>query len=160
RRQRRAGCRHRPAARGVPALGAGVMSGGVSLAIECGGVAFRNPILTASGTFGYGKEFENLTDLGAIGGLVTKGISPAPRFGNATPRICETAYGMLHSIRLEKDGVEGFAGDKLPYLRTCGTRVLVNFFGVTFDEYIDCGQRLDGLGGLGGPGVKRAWRTA
>ena len=85
---------------------------------DCGGVSFRNPILTASGTFGYGKEFENLTDLGAIGGLVTKGISPAPRFGNATPRICETASGMLNSIGLENVGVEGFAGDKLPYLRT------------------------------------------
>ena len=112
----------------------------VKLAITTGGVSFRNPIVTASGTFGYGKEFENLTDLGAIGGLVTKGISPAPRFGNATPRICETASGMLNSIGLENVGVEGFATDKLPYLRTCGTRVLVNFFGVTFDEYIDCGD--------------------
>jgi dihydroorotate dehydrogenase (NAD+) catalytic subunit len=120
----------------------------VKLAITSGGVPFRNPILTASGTFGYGKEFENLTDLGAIGGLVTKGISPAPRFGNATPRICETASGMLNSIGLENVGVEGFASDKLPYLRTCGTRVLVNFFGVTFDEYIDCGERLARLDGV------------
>ena len=120
----------------------------VKLEITSGGVSFRNPILTASGTFGYGKEFENLTDLGAIGGLVTKGISPAPRFGNATPRICETASGMLNSIGLENVGVEGFAGDKLPYLRTCGTRVLVNFFGVTFDEYIDCGERLARLDGV------------
>lgn len=120
----------------------------VKLAITTGGVAFRNPILTASGTFGYGKEFENLTDLAAIGGLCTKGISPAPRFGNATPRICETASGMLNSIGLENVGVEGFASDKLPYLRTCGTRVLVNFFGVTFDEYIDCGERLARLDGV------------
>jgi dihydroorotate dehydrogenase (NAD+) catalytic subunit len=123
-------------------------AGPVGLAVTTGGVSFRNPILTASGTFGYGKEFENLTDLGAIGGLVTKGISPAPRFGNATPRICETASGMLNSIGLENVGVEGFASDKLPYLRTCGTRVLVNFFGVTFDEYIDCGERLARLDGV------------
>ena len=120
----------------------------VKLAITTGGVSFRNPIVTASGTFGYGKEFEKLTDLGAIGGLVTKGISPEPRFGNATPRICETASGMLNSIGLENVGVEGFARDKLPYLRTCGTRVLVNFFGVTFDEYIDCGERLARLDGV------------
>ena len=100
-------------------------------------------MLTASGTFGYGKEFEGLTDLGALGGLVTKGISPKPRFGNATPRICETASGMLNSIGLENVGVEGFERDKLPYLRQCGTRVLVNFFGATFDEYVDCGERLD-----------------
>jgi dihydroorotate dehydrogenase (NAD+) catalytic subunit len=121
-----------------------------SLAIDCGGLSFRNPVLTASGTFGYGKEFDGLTDLGAIGGLVTKGISPKPRFGNPTPRIAETASGMLNSIGLENVGVEGFAADKLPYLRTCGTRVLVNFFGVTFDEYVDCGERLARLDGVDG----------
>ena len=120
----------------------------VNLAIETGGVAFRNPVLTASGTFGYGREFEGLTDLRALGGLVTKGISPAPRFGNATPRICETASGMLNSIGLENVGVEGFERDKLPYLRQCGTRVLVNFFGATFDEYVACGAGLDRLDGV------------
>ena len=122
----------------------------VKLAIETGGVAFRSPVLTASGTFGYGREFEGLTDLRALGGLVTKGISPAPRFGNATPRICETASGMLNSIGLENVGVDGFERDKLPYLRQCGTRVLVNFFGATFDEYIDCGERLARLDGVDG----------
>jgi dihydroorotate dehydrogenase (NAD+) catalytic subunit len=120
----------------------------VNLAVESGGVSFRNPILTASGTFGYGKEFEELTDLKTLGGLVTKGISPNPRFGNATPRICETASGMLNSIGLENVGVEGFARDKLPYLRACGTRVLVNFFGSTFDEYVDCGARLAAMDGV------------
>jgi dihydroorotate dehydrogenase (NAD+) catalytic subunit len=120
----------------------------VNLAIESGGVSFANPILTASGTFGYGKEFEQLTDLNALGGLVTKGISPKPRFGNATPRICETAAGMLNSIGLENVGVEGFESDKLPFLRACGTRVLVNFFGATFDEYVDCGARLAALDGV------------
>ena len=66
------------------------------LEIRCGGIEFRNPILTASGTFGYGKEFDSLMPLSAIGGLVTKGISPNPRFGNPAPRICETAAGMLN----------------------------------------------------------------
>jgi len=122
----------------------------VNLAIEAGGIAFRNPILTASGTFGYGREFEGLTDLRTLGGLVTKGISPKPRYGNATPRICETAAGMLNSIGLENVGVEGFEQEKLPYLRQCGTRVLVNFFGATFDEYVACGAALDRLDGVDG----------
>jgi dihydroorotate dehydrogenase (NAD+) catalytic subunit len=126
------------------------MSAPVNLAVKTGGIAFRNPILTASGTFGYGKEFEGLTDLRSLGGLVTKGISPQPRFGNATPRICETAAGMLNSIGLENVGVEGFERDKLPYLRDCGTRVLVNFFGATFDDYVECGARLDALAGVDG----------
>ena len=123
----------------------------LSLATRCGGVEFRNPVLTASGTFGYGKEFEGLLSLPSLGGLVTKGISPNPRFGNPAPRICETASGMLNSIGLENVGVEGFATQKLPFLRTCGTRVLVNFFGATFDEYVECGRslgRLDGVDGL------------
>jgi dihydroorotate dehydrogenase (NAD+) catalytic subunit len=124
------------------------MSTATNLRIDSGGVSFKNPILTASGTFGYGREFEGLTDLQALGGLVTKGISPKPRFGNATPRICETASGMLNSIGLENVGVEGFARDKLPYLRACGTRVLVNFFGTTFDEYVDCGASLAALDGV------------
>jgi dihydroorotate dehydrogenase (NAD+) catalytic subunit len=119
-----------------------------SLAIDCGGISFRNPVLTASGTFGYGREFEGLTDLSVIGGLVTKGISPMPRFGNATPRICETASGMLNSIGLENVGVEGFRAEKLPYLRQTGTRVLVNFFGVTFDEYVACGEALASMEGV------------
>jgi len=125
-----------------------VLDMSVALAVDCGGVAFRNPVLTASGTFGYGQEFEGLADLRAIGGLVTKGISPRPRFGNRTPRICETAAGMLNSIGLENVGVDGFERDKLPYLRRCGTKVLVNFFGTTFDEYVACGEALARLEGV------------
>jgi dihydroorotate dehydrogenase (NAD+) catalytic subunit len=121
-----------------------------SLATRCGGIEFRNPVLTASGTFGYGKEFAPLLQLSALGGLVTKGISPNPRFGNPAPRICETASGMLNSIGLENVGVEAFAADKLPFLRGCGARVLVNFFGTTLDEYVDCGRRLAQLEGVDG----------
>lgn len=121
-----------------------------SLATHCGGIDFRNPVMTASGTFGYGREFEELVPLSALGGLVTKGISPNPRFGNPAPRICETASGMLNSIGLENVGVEGFATQKLPFLRTCGTKVLVNFFGTTFDEYVECGERLGKLNGIDG----------
>jgi dihydroorotate dehydrogenase (NAD+) catalytic subunit len=122
----------------------------LAMVVHCGGIAFRNPVLTASGTFGYGKEFEGLMPLAALGGLVTKGISPSPRFGNPAPRICETASGMLNSIGLENVGVEGFATGKLPFLRDCGTKVLVNFFGTTFDDYVDCGQQLGKLDGVDG----------
>ena len=97
------------------------------LAVEICGITLRNPVIAASGTFGYGREFEALTDLTALGGLVTKGISPKPRFGNATPRICETASGMLNSIGLENVGVEGFRTEKLPYLSKAGTKVIVKF---------------------------------
>jgi dihydroorotate dehydrogenase (NAD+) catalytic subunit len=125
-------------------------AGSPGLTVRCGGIEFRNPVLTASGTFGYGKEFSGLFPLQSLGGLVTKGISPKPRFGNPVPRICETASGMLNSIGLENVGVEGFAAEKLPFLRTCGTRVLVNFFGTTFDEYVECGSRLGQLDGVDG----------
>jgi dihydroorotate dehydrogenase (NAD+) catalytic subunit len=125
-------------------------AGRPSLATHCGKIDFRNPVLTASGTFGYGKEFDGLMPLSSLGGLVTKGISPNPRFGNPAPRICETASGMLNSIGLENVGVDGFASEKLPFLRTCGTKVLVNFFGTTFDDYVDCGERLGRLDGVDG----------
>jgi dihydroorotate dehydrogenase (NAD+) catalytic subunit len=121
-----------------------------SLVMHCGKINFRNPVLTASGTFGYGKEFDGLMPLSSLGGLVTKGISPNPRFGNPAPRICETASGMLNSIGLENVGIEGFASEKLPFLRRCGTKVLVNFFGTTFDDYVDCGERLGRLDGIDG----------
>ena len=121
-----------------------------ALLTTCGGIDLGNPVLTASGTFGYGQEFDALLSLRGLGGLVTKGISPQPRFGNPPPRICETAAGMLNSIGLENVGVEAFAREKLPFLRSCGTRVLVNFFGTTFDEYLDCGARLAALDGVDG----------
>jgi dihydroorotate dehydrogenase (NAD+) catalytic subunit len=131
-------------------LGTRETEGTPALVTTCGGIEFQNPVLTASGTFGYGQEFDSLLSLRGLGGLVTKGISPMPRLGNPPPRICETAAGMLNSIGLENVGVEGFAREKLPFLRSCGTRVLVNFFGTTFDEYVDCGARLAALDGVDG----------
>ena len=120
----------------------------VDMRVSFAGVEHRNPIVTASGTFGYGKEFEGLTDLRALGGLCTKGISPKPRAGNPVPRICETASGMINSIGLENVGVDGFRTEKLPYLKTCGTKVWVNFFGETADEYVDCAGKLGALDGV------------
>lgn len=121
-------------------------TGAVDTRVEALGLRFANPVLTASGTFGYGQEFDELCDLGRLGGLVTKGISLAPRPGNPPPRICETAAGMLNSIGLENVGLQAFLRDKLPFLRDCGTRVLVNFFGVTEDDYIRVAEGLSGRG--------------
>jgi dihydroorotate dehydrogenase (NAD+) catalytic subunit len=116
--------------------------------VKFAGLDCRTPIWTASGTFGYGKEFEPYLDLSQLGGLCTKGISPKPRGGNSLPRICETASGMINSIGLENVGVEGFREKKLPYLRNCGTNVIVNFFGETVDEYVACGGALDAMDGV------------
>jgi dihydroorotate dehydrogenase (NAD+) catalytic subunit len=124
------------------------MSAAPDLRVKFAGLDCASPIWTASGTFGYAREFEPYLDLRALGAVVTKGISPKPRGGNPLPRICETASGMINSIGLENVGVAGFAEKKLPFLRGCGTRVVVNFFGETVDEYVACGGALDALDGV------------
>ncbi|WP_434415315.1 dihydroorotate dehydrogenase [Nannocystis pusilla] len=118
------------------------MTEGIDLTTSCGPVALRTPILAASGCFAYGQQFAAFTDLRALGGISTKGISPLPRFGNPLPRICETTGGMLNSIGLENVGVEAFLRDKLPFLRDLGVSVWVNFFGVDFETYVDCARQL------------------
>lgn len=112
------------------------------LAVHSLGRTWKTPVLAASGTFGYGQEFEGLTDLASLGGIVTKGLSPRPRAGNPLGRIAETAAGMLNSIGLENVGVEAFLRDKLPFLRSLGTRVVCNFFGERFEEYAECAAML------------------
>jgi dihydroorotate dehydrogenase (NAD+) catalytic subunit len=119
------------------------MTAPVDMAVRAGALALKNPILTASGTFGYAVELAHLTDLSRLGGVCTKGISPGPRYGNPTPRMCETASGMINSIGLENVGVERFAREKAPALAALDTCVLVNFFGETFDEYVECAAGLD-----------------
>jgi dihydroorotate dehydrogenase (NAD+) catalytic subunit len=132
------------------------------LSVQVGPVALKNPVLCASGTFGYAREFAQVCDLAALGGVVTKGISLAPRAGNPPPRICETAAGMLNSIGLENVGVLAFGRDKLPFLRECGAATVVNFFGETEAEYVECAARLGALPGIAAlemniscPNVKR-----
>jgi dihydroorotate dehydrogenase (NAD+) catalytic subunit len=112
------------------------------------GLSFPSPVLCASGTFGYGAELTAHCDLRQLGGIVTKGVSLRPRAGNPPPRICETASGMLNSIGLANVGVDAFLRDKLPPLRDCGARVLVNFFGETADEYARCAERLSAAEGI------------
>lgn len=118
------------------------------LSVRLGPLHLKNPIVTASGTFGYGSEFVPYLDLSRLGGIVTKGLSRRPRRGNAPPRTCETAAGMLNAIGLANVGVEAFLSDKLPALRHHDTAIIANVFGETLDEYVAVARRLNGAPGL------------
>lgn len=118
------------------------------LRITIGDLVFRNPVLTASGTFGYAKEFEPYVNLHHLGGVVVKGISLEPRRGNPPPRIVETAGGMLNAIGLENVGVDRFISEKMEYLRGIGTRVIVNILGDSLEEYQTLAQRLSEVEGI------------
>jgi dihydroorotate dehydrogenase (NAD+) catalytic subunit len=106
------------------------------LQVQLGPLSLRNPIVTASGTFGYGLEFTDFVDLSRIGGLCTKGLSLHPHAGNAPPRICETPAGMLNAIGLQNVGVETFLRDKLPKLRELRATVIANVWGDTEEDYV------------------------
>lgn len=107
------------------------------LAVEIAGIRFNNPVIGASGTFGYGLEFTELLDLNRLGGFVTKGLSARPLSGNPPPRIVETHGGMLNAIGLQNIGARAFIEEKLPLLRHYDTRVIANVFGYSDDEYIE-----------------------
>ena len=112
------------------------------------GLALRNPILTASGTFGYGLEFEPFLDLAALGGIVVKGISPHERGGNPPPRLVETPSGMLNAIGLQNVGVERFVAEKLPALSERDTAVVVNVYGHSVDDYVAVAGALEAERGV------------
>ncbi|MDF1613949.1 dihydroorotate dehydrogenase [Desulfurivibrio dismutans] len=120
----------------------------IDLKVKIGGCILRNPVMTASGTFGYGREFEDFIDLTRLGAVVVKGISLLPRAGNPPPRVVETPCGMLNAIGLENVGVEAFVQDKLPWLQRTGATVVVNILGNTVDEYAELAQRLDNVEGV------------
>lgn len=118
------------------------------LAVDIGALRLNNPVLTASGTFGYAEEFASLVDLKRLGGVVVKGISLKPRPGNPPPRIVETPCGMLNAIGLENVGVERFLAEKMPFLRDCGCRVIVNILGDTVEEYALLAEQLSQATGI------------
>jgi len=120
------------------------------LATSLCGIALRNPVLAASGTFGYGVEFERLVDLNALGGLVVKGLSREPMAGNPPPRIWEAAAGMLNSIGLQNIGVRAFVREKLPQLARLRTAVFANVFGYTSEDYVEVVRVLESAEGLAG----------
>ncbi len=122
----------------------------VELGVTLGPLRLKNPIVTASGTFGYGTEFSPFMDLGRLGGLVVKGLSLKPRRGNRPPRIYETPSGMLNAIGLQNVGVDAFLTEKLPALRDFDTAVLANVFGESPEEYVEVCRRLEGAPGLAG----------
>jgi dihydroorotate dehydrogenase (NAD+) catalytic subunit len=120
------------------------------LATTLCGIALRNPVVAASGTFGYGVEFERLLDLNALGGLVVKGLSREPMDGNPPPRIWEAQAGMLNSIGLQNIGVRAFVRDKLPQLARCKTAVFANVFGYATEDYAEVVHVLESAEGLAG----------
>ena len=118
------------------------------LRVRIGPLSLKNPVLTASGTFGYGREFSPLMDLNQLGGIVVKGLSLNPREGNPPPRIVETPCGMLNAIGLANVGLEGFLKHKLPWLKTLDTSVIVNIYGHSVAEYRAVAAGLRGADGI------------
>jgi dihydroorotate dehydrogenase (NAD+) catalytic subunit len=115
---------------------------GINLEVMIAGIKLKNPVLSASGCFGYGEEAAEFFDLNNLGGIVTKSITPLPRTGHPPPKVVETASGMLNAIGLTNVGVDKFIEDKLPYLRKLDTAVIVNIAGSTIQDYIDLAERL------------------
>ena len=126
------------------------MSKKPELNVTLGGIELQNPVVTASGTFGYAREFEGLVDLNRLGAIIVKGLSLQPARGNPPPRIVETPCGMLNAIGLENVGIEAFVRDKLPFLRTLSPPVFANIYGTTVEDYAELAARLDALEGIAG----------
>ena len=118
------------------------------LAVEIAGIRFKNPVLGASGTFGYGLEFSEFVDLNRLGGFATKGLSARPLPGNPPPRIVETHGGMLNAIGLQNIGARAFVDQKLPLLRRYDTRVIANVFGYSDDDYLEAIRMLNDGDGI------------
>lgn len=123
---------------------------GIDLSVDLGGIKMKNPVAVASGTFGYGKEYEDFIDIAGIGALIVKGTTLEPRPGNPPPRIYETPAGMLNAIGLENPGVDVFLNEYLPYLRDKEVTVIANISGNTVDEYAKLAEKLEGHSGLAG----------
>ncbi len=120
--------------------------GKINLAVKVGRLKLKNPVLVASGPFGYGEEYAPLIDLNQLGGIVVKGTSLKPKIGNPPPRLVEVPCGLLNAIGLENIGVEQFMEKKLPFLKQFDTKIMVNIFGFSIDEYVALAERLDTTG--------------
>ncbi len=120
------------------------------LSVRIAKIKLKNPVIVASGTFGYGQEFEDFLDLNQFGAIIPKGISLNPMQGNPPPRIFETNSGLLNAIGLQNPGVEVFIKEKFPYLKKIKTNLIINFFGNTQKEYRELAKRLDALDGISG----------
>jgi dihydroorotate dehydrogenase (NAD+) catalytic subunit len=118
------------------------------MAVNLGRLQLKNPVMTASGTFGYGEEYADYVDLNRIGAIVVKGLSLKPRLGNQPPRIMETAGGMLNAVGLQNIGVDAFIDEKLPFLQKFDVKVIANIYGETHDEYIKVAKKLSKAKGV------------
>jgi dihydroorotate dehydrogenase (NAD+) catalytic subunit len=118
------------------------------LAVNLGRLKLNNPVMTASGTFGYGEEYAGYVDLNKLGAIVVKGLSFKPRLGNPPPRIMETTGGMLNAVGLQNIGVEAFIEEKLPFLRKYDLKVIANIYGETYDDYKKVAKVLNGAKGV------------
>jgi dihydroorotate dehydrogenase (NAD+) catalytic subunit len=114
----------------------------IDLKVDLGKLVFDNPVIAASGTFGYGLEYTEFLNLNDLGGFSTKGLSINPKIGNPVPRVIETSSGMLNAIGLENIGLQKFICDKLPQLKIYKTRIIVNFFGDTIKQYVEMASEL------------------
>ena len=115
------------------------------LRVNIGALALKNPVMTASGTFGYGLEFEDFIDLGGLGGIIVKGTTLKPREGNDYPRMAETASGMLNCVGLQNKGVEYFCEHIYPQIKDIDTNMIVNVSGSSPEDYAECAARIDAL---------------
>lgn len=118
------------------------------IAVNLGRLKLNNPVMTASGTFGYGEEYAGYVDLNSLGAVVVKGLSLKPRLGNPPPRIMETTGGMLNSVGLQNIGVDAFIEEKLPFLRKYDVKVIANIYGETYDEYKKVARVLNSAKGV------------
>jgi len=109
----------------------------MNLEVEIAGIKLKNPVIAASGTFGFGREFSKLIDLNLFGGISTKGITLKKRTGNPQPRLCEVYGGIINSVGLENPGVEAFVNDELPFLRKFDTKIIANINGFSKEEFMD-----------------------
>ena len=116
-----------------------------NLSVNLCGIQFKNPVIAASGTYGFGREFHELYDIGQIGGVSTKGLTLEARLGNPTPRIAESRGVILNAVGLQNPGVEHFIECDLQWLKSTGTKVIANVAGKTLDDYQQICARLDGL---------------
>ena len=120
------------------------------LSVKIGAIRMRNPVMTASGTFGYGPEYADLVDFSRLGAIVVKGISREPVRGNATPRTVEVASGLINAIGLQNPGVDGFVKEYMPFLRRHDVPVIVNIWGRTIEDYAFVAERFDAVDGVAG----------
>ena len=123
---------------------------GIDLSVKLSRIEMKNPVMVASGTFGYGEEYNQLMDISKLGAIVTKSITLNPRIGNPSPRIAETPSGMLNSIGLQNVGVEKFVLEKLPFLRKTRVPVIVSIAGERTAEYVEIARRLNTEEGISG----------